>query len=46
MITIARNLVTIRLEFEGRAREYLAQTVKQRRAAQKQLKKLEASYHK
>jgi len=46
LIQMARNLVNIRLEFEARAKEYYDETVRLRKEAQKQLKKLEGLYYK
>ena len=44
-IQIARNLVNIRLEFEERAKEYHDVTIRLRKDAQKQLRKLERTYY-
>jgi len=46
MLKMARNLVTVRSEFEDRAKEYYQQTMKLRKEAQKHLKKLEKEYFK
>jgi hypothetical protein len=46
MIQIAKNLVSIRLEFEVRAKEYYNETVKLRKNAERQLKKLEKEFYK
>ena len=45
-IQIAKNLVSIRLEFELRAAEYHRETVRLRKEAEKQLKKLEKEFYK
>ena len=46
VLTIARNLVSIRLEFEERAKEYHDETVKLRKDAERQLRKLEKRFYK
>jgi hypothetical protein len=46
MLQTARNLVSIRLEFELRAKEYHNETVKLRKDAERQLKKLEKEFYK
>jgi hypothetical protein len=45
-IQIARNLVNIRLEFEERAKEYYDVTIRLRKDAEKQLRKLEKQFYK
>ena len=46
MIQIAKNLVSIRLEFELRAKEYHNETIKLRKDAERQLRKLEKEFYK